>query len=277
MQKVVFITGAATGIGKATAEILHKQGWQLALFDVNTSALEAIRTQLGDDVAIFTGSVTDMLQLQEAVDATVELFGRIDAVWANAGIAKAMPLMLTEEDDWLRVIDVNLNGVYRTIKATAPHIKASQGYVLITSSITSALALPFASGYSATKAAVLNLADAYRTEMSAWNVEVGTIHPTFIRTPLIDKAIYEDKLGTLIRSTSNILFFEFPLSWAASTAAKMINKRKRRDTVPSMSHLPFIWLPRLSNVLMNLWAFRRPVMQKVMSQALEIHEKNQEK
>ncbi|SMO90630.1 NADP-dependent 3-hydroxy acid dehydrogenase YdfG [Thalassovita litoralis] len=272
MTKVVFVTGAATGIGRATVERLHRKGCKLALFDINKPELDALAAQLGGDILTIEGSVRDMAGLQAAADKTAAHFGRIDVVWANAGIARAKPLMLAEEDEWLQVIDINLNGVFRTLRATATYLRDSAGYVLITSSISSTVALPFAGSYVASKAAVLNLAESFRGEMYGWGVEVGTIHPTFIRTPLIDGAIYEDTYGGLIQSTSKLLFFEFPLSWAAWTAERMIMGRKRRNTVPAWTHMPFIWFPRFGNWFAQVWGFRRKAMRRVMEAAIRHHE-----
>lgn len=268
--KVVFVTGAATGIGRETCKILHKNGWRLALFDVNKDQLESLKKELGSGVIIFKGSVTELLQLEEAMAQTKAEFGRIDAVFANAGVVHPNPVVTMEEAEWLRVIDINLNGVWRTVKAATEYLLESKGYVLITSSITSSIALPSASHYVATKAGVLNFAEAYRSEMYGFGVEVGTIHPTFIRTPMIDNAIYEDEVGKIVQSTSKILFFEFPLKWAASTAAGMIMHRRRRATVPDYTHLPFIWFPRLATSFANVWAFRRNVMRRVIEQARAI-------
>ena len=194
-DRIVFVTGAATGIGRATVERLHREGWSIALFDIDGPTITALAAALGPRVVAFPGSVGDLAALEAAMAETVRRFGRIDAVFANAGIARAAPVMLMEEADWLRVVDVNLNGVFRTLKAAAPHLRASRGYVLVTSSITSTVALPFGSAYVATKAAVLNLAEAFRTEMCGYGVEVGTIHPTFIRTPLVEGAIHGTEIG----------------------------------------------------------------------------------
>lgn len=269
-DRIVFVTGAATGIGRATVERLHREGWSLALFDIDGEAIAALAAALGPRVLAFPGSVGDLAALEAAMAETVRRFGRIDAVFANAGIARAAPVMLMEEADWLRVVDVNLNGVFRTLKAAAPHLMASRGYVLVTSSITSTVALPFGAAYVATKAAVLNLAEAFRTEMCGHGVEVGTIHPTFIRTPLVEGAIHGTEIGRLARSTSSILFIEFPLAWVSWTAARMLTKRLRRDTVPSWTHRPILWFPRAANRLINLWAWGPKTMRRIMDRAIEI-------
>ena len=92
-------------------------------------------------------------------------FGSIDAIFANAGIAIINPVINMEESEWLKVIDTNLNGVWRTLKIASPYLLASKGYALVMSSASSTVCLPLASHYSASKSAVLNLAEAYRTEM----------------------------------------------------------------------------------------------------------------
>lgn len=263
MSKVVFITGAGMGIGAATARVLHERGAKLALFDRNAAALDEVAAELGPNCLALVGDVGRLADLEQAMAATQATFGRIDAVFANAGIARINPIVSMTEDEWSRVIDVNLTGVWRTLKAATPYLLASQGYALVTSSASSSVCLPLASHYTASKAGVLNLAEAYRTEMHGFGIEVGTLHPMFVRTAMVNDAVWGNPKGRALAGRSKLLFMDFPLHWVANAAARMIFKRQRRATVPGV-HRPLLWFPRAINALATLLAFRAAKMKALM-------------
>lgn len=262
-HKVVFITGGAMGIGAATAKALHAQGAKVALFDLNEQALQQTAAEIGSDCLCLVGSVGSLAELEQAMARTRQVYGRIDAVFANAGIARINPIVSMAEDEWARVIDVNLTGVWRTLKAATPHLLASQGYVLVTSSAAASVCLPLGAHYTASKAGVLNLAEAYRTEMRGFGIEVGTLHPMFIRTAMVNDHVWGTAQGRRLAQQSKLLFMDFPLQWVADTAARMIFRRGRRATVPGV-HLPLVWFPRAVNWLVSLLAFRPAAMKAVM-------------
>ena len=272
MNRVVFITGAAMGIGAATAKLLHARGAKLALFDLNAQALQRTAAEIGADCLCLSGDVGRLADLEQAMARTQQHFGRIDAVFANAGIARINPIVSMDEAEWARVIDVNLSGVWRTLKAATPHLLASRGYVLVTSSAAASVCLPLGAHYSASKAGVLNLAEAYRTEMRGFGIEVGTLHPMFVRTAMVNDHVWGSAKGRRLAAQSKLLFMDFPLRWVAARAARMIERRSRRATVPGL-HLPLVWFPRAANALVNLMAFRpagmKAVMQDVAGEAVQ--------
>lgn len=272
MHQVVFITGAAMGIGAATAKLLHARGAKLALFDLNAQALQRTAAEIGADCLCLSGDVGRLADLEQAMARTQQHFGRIDAVFANAGIARINPIVSMDEAEWARVIDVNLSGVWRTLKAATPHLLASRGYVLVTSSAAASVCLPLGAHYSASKAGVLNLAEAYRTEMRGFGIEVGTLHPMFVRTAMVNDQVWGTAQGRRLAAQSKLLFMDFPLSWVARRAVRMIERRRRRATVPAV-HLPLLWFPRAANALANLMAFRpagmKAVMQDVAGEAVQ--------
>ena len=263
MSKVVFITGAGMGIGAATAKALHARGARLALFDLNEQALQQTAAEIGADCLCLAGDVGRLADLEQAMARTQQAFGRIDAVFANAGIARINPVVSMSEEEWSRVIDVNLTGVWRTLKAATPHLLASRGYVLVTSSAAASVCLPLGAHYSASKAGVLNLAEAYRSEMRGFGIEVGTLHPMFVRTAMVRDEVWGSEKGRRLASQSKLLFMDFPLPWVAERAARMIQGRRRRATVPGI-HLPLVWFPRAVNALVNLLAFRAGGMKALM-------------
>lgn len=263
MNPVVFITGAAMGIGAATAKVLHARGAKVALFDLNEEALQRTAAEIGANCLCLPGDVGRLADLEQAMARTQQHFGRIDAVFANAGIARINPIVSMDEAEWSRVIDVNLTGVWRTLKAATPHLLASQGYVLVTSSAAASVCLPLGAHYTASKAGVLNLAEAYRTEMRGFGIEVGTLHPMFIRTAMVNDQVWGTDKGRRLAAQSKLLFMDFPLRWVANRAARMIARRSRRATVPGL-HLPLVWFPRAVNALVNLMAFRPRGMKALM-------------
>jgi NAD(P)-dependent dehydrogenase (short-subunit alcohol dehydrogenase family) len=184
-DKVVLITGPARGIGEATARQLAARGARLSLVGMEPERLAALAAELGSHHVWFPCDVTDQRALDDAVARTVETLGGIDVVVANAGIAAHGTMLVADVEALVRVIDVNVSGVIRTVKATLPHIVARNGYVLIVSSAAAFSAMPGLSAYAASKAAVEQLANVLRLEMAVYGVEVGSAHMSWIDTDLV--------------------------------------------------------------------------------------------
>jgi NAD(P)-dependent dehydrogenase (short-subunit alcohol dehydrogenase family) len=130
--KTVLITGAAGGIGAAAARALQARGANVALADLDPGAASALARELGDDRALaLTVDVTDTAALADAVDRTVDRFGSLDVVFANAGIAADPPAKMATIDEarFERVVEVDLLGVWRTVRAALPHVIAARGHV----------------------------------------------------------------------------------------------------------------------------------------------------
>jgi len=162
--RTVLITGAARGIGAETARQLRQRGARLSLVGLEPELLEQRAAELGGDTAFFEADVVDLDALERAAGETVERFGGIDVVVANAGVAGGGPVAAMDPDAFTRVIEVNLLGVYRTVRAALPHVTARSGYVLPIASLAAALHGPMMAAYSASKAGVEALADSLRTE-----------------------------------------------------------------------------------------------------------------
>lgn len=191
--QVILITGAAGGIGAATALRLAKRGAQLVLCDRNETALNAVAAGLEGQHLTMSLDVTDLDACQSAVDAAQRHFGRIDVVWANAGISAFAPFDLMDAAAWHQVIHINLLGTYNIIKAALPAMIAARGYVAITASGASWAHSPSHSAYAASKAGVEALANSLRIELVDRGVDVGVFHPMWIRTPMVtDKQAHHD-------------------------------------------------------------------------------------
>src|ERR1700745_1456244 len=142
-DKVVFITGGARGIGAEVARRLHKKGAKLVLTDLDEAELTALAAELGEDrVLTAVADVRGLPAMQAAAAQAVERFGGIDVVVANAGIASYGSVLQVDPEAVRRVLDVNVLGVFHTVRATLPSIIERRGYVLIVSSLAAFIAAP---------------------------------------------------------------------------------------------------------------------------------------
>ncbi|WP_411281844.1 SDR family oxidoreductase [Gemmatimonas sp.] len=184
-DKVVLITGPARGIGASVAKRLVQQGARVALVGLEAERLQALAHELGAAATWHRADVTDQVALDAAVATAVAHFGRLDVVITNAGIANMGTVSMVDVETMARVIDVNVIGTMRTIKAALPHILASKGYVLIVSSAAAFTAMPGMSAYAASKAAVEQLANVLRLEMLPHGVSVGSAHMSWVDTDMV--------------------------------------------------------------------------------------------
>ena len=229
--KTVLITGAARGIGAESARQLAARGARLSLVGLEPELLEQVASECGD-AAWFETDVTDRDALQAAVDGTVERFGGIDVVMANAGIGAGGTLRTMEPDAWERVIEVNLLGVYRTIRACLPHVVERRGYVLPVASIAAAVHTPGMSAYAASKAAVEALGNSLRGEMAHLGVKVGVAYFSWIDTEMVRGADDNPATKFMRSKLRGPAGRTYPVSEAGEAVAEGIERRARRIVVP---------------------------------------------
>jgi NAD(P)-dependent dehydrogenase (short-subunit alcohol dehydrogenase family) len=189
-QKIAFITGAASGIGRATAELFAEQGWWIGAADRNVSGLETLRDALGSDrCRTWQLDVTD----KAAYDAVIgelaeEADGRLDLLFNNAGVGAAGFFEDIPLEESLKVIDINLVGVINGIYSALPLLKATPNSLCFsTSSSAATYGAPHLAVYTATKFAVKGLTEALAVELSRCNVRVADVLPG-----VIDTAIFGD-------------------------------------------------------------------------------------
>jgi len=185
--KVVFITGGAAGVGAEVARRLHAKGARLVLTDVDADALDRFAATLGDGdrVLTVTADVRDLGAMQAAADAATQRFGGVDVVVANAGIASYGSVLQVDPAAFKRLLDVNVLGVFHTVRATLPSIVDRRGYVLVVSSLAAFTAAPGLAPYNASKAAVEQFANALRLEVAHHGVDVGSAHMSWIDTAMV--------------------------------------------------------------------------------------------
>ena len=187
--KIALITGAARGIGAETARALDRRGVKLVLTDIDAAPLKELAGELGPErLVTAVCDVTDLASMQEAVATGVERFGGIDLVLANAGIGSYGSVKAIDPAAFKRVIDVNLLGVFHTVRAALPSLIERKGYVLIVSSLAAFAPSPGLAAYNASKAGVEHFANALRLELMRDGVGVGSAHMSWIDTPLVRDA-----------------------------------------------------------------------------------------
>ena len=251
-SKVVLITGGGDGIGAEVARRLHAKGAKLVLTDLDEAALVARSAELGGDdrVLTFVADVRDLAAMQAAADQAITKFGGIDVVVANAGIGSYGSVLNVDPEAVKRVLDVNLLGVFHTVRAALPSVIERRGYVLIVSSLAAFTAASGMAPYDMSKAGNEHLAHALRLEVAHLGVAVGSAHMSWI-----DTALVRDSLSDLPTFREQLAKFPWPLNKTATVdkcAAAFvegIEGRKRRVYCPSWVGV-FRWLkPVLSTRL----------------------------
>ncbi|CCG03047.1 SDR family oxidoreductase [Blastococcus saxobsidens] len=183
--KSVLITGAARGIGAELARRAAARGARIALVGLEPEQLAEVAADLGPEHLWVEADVTDADALEAAVQRTVDTFGGLDIVVANAGIAPLTTVMTSSAHALARTIEVNLIGAMLTTHAALPEIAKRRGHVLLISSAAAFTVLPGMSAYCASKAGVERFGDALRLEVAYRGVTVASAHPTWIDTDMV--------------------------------------------------------------------------------------------
>jgi NAD(P)-dependent dehydrogenase (short-subunit alcohol dehydrogenase family) len=234
-DKVALVTGAARGIGFATAEALLARGASVVVVDLEAAGAERAAAQLHDSRALgLAGDVTDRTAMQRAVAAATERFGGLDVVVANAGIAaRVATFRATPTETFERVLDVNLLGVCRTVDAALPEIIRRRGHVVVVSSIYA-----FTNGigtvpYAMSKAAVEQLGRALRAELIQHGASASVAYFGFIDTEMVHRAIDRDPLAeSMFEAVPRPLRKRLAPAAAGEAIARGIERRQPRIIRP---------------------------------------------
>ncbi|WP_112322452.1 SDR family oxidoreductase [Oceanibium sediminis] len=186
--KTMFLTGASSGIGAATARAAVAAGWNVALFARSADKIEALAGELGAQALALPGDVTQEAAQAEAIARTVAHFGALHAVYANAGLgATAMGTEAGELANWREMLDVNIWGALLSAKLALPHLKETKGHILLTGSLAGRAKLK-GSVYGATKWFIHGWAANLQEEVREWGGRCTVIAPGMVDTPFFDES-----------------------------------------------------------------------------------------
>ena len=256
--KTVLVTGAARGIGAETARQLRAKGARLALAGLEPELLEQRASELGGDTAFFEADVSDRDAIASAVDEAAERFGGLDVVIANAGVAGGGPVAHMDPDAFETIIDVNLLGVYRTVRAALPHVTARGGYVLPVASLAAALHGPMMSAYAASKAGVEAFADSLRGELAHTGTAVGCAYFGFIDTDMVRRS-FERRSAQMGQERGAVRLGKWATVESAGAAVVRGVERRARKVYAPRWVLPMLYLRTLVQPLSEASARRQHV------------------
>jgi NAD(P)-dependent dehydrogenase (short-subunit alcohol dehydrogenase family) len=191
LQKVALVTGAARGIGLATAKRFLAEGWRVALLDIERELLHAAVAALAkpDQTLALHCDVSDATGVAAAIDAIGRHFGRLDALVNNAGVAVFAPVLETSDDDWSRILAVNLTGPFLCTKAAVPLMREGGGAIINITSISAVRASTLRSAYGTSKAGLAHLTKQLAVELAALGIRVNAVAPGPVETAMA-KAVH---------------------------------------------------------------------------------------
>lgn len=192
MTRTALITGAARGIGLATARTFLDEGWQVALLDIDGPGQEEAAAGLCADALALTADVAVEAEVNAAVAATIDRFGQVDALVNNAGVAVFKPLLETSPAEWARVLDVNLTGPFLTARAAVPHMPPG-GAVVNIASISGQRASTLRVAYGTSKAGIMHLTKQMAAEFAHLGIRANCVAPGPVDTAMA-KAVHSPEI-----------------------------------------------------------------------------------
>ncbi len=235
IKKVMLITGATSGIGKALANYYYKKNYKLVLTGNSLEKLNKLKKIFKKDTLILQANLTKPKEIKEIVSQSIKKFKRIDVLIANAGLYEPDQIITGNPDRWDNVISVNVSSVFRLINLVLPFMKKNKfGDIAITSSISGHQSIYWEPVYSATKHAIQSFSHGLRTQVAKYNIRVFSIAPGMVMTELwnIDPIKNKKYINNMINKGKAISIedvvecFEFAIT------------RNRRATIRDLVILP---------------------------------------
>lgn len=191
-NKAALVSGGASGIGRAIAEVFLGEGASVVISDINEAMLEeavASLSSLGPVTGV-VGDVREMADGADMVNKTVNTYGAIDILVCNAGITSVMPIEQLSEEEWDAVLTTNVKGMYTLVKAAIPFMKSQGGGSIITlGSEMGIVAVPESPAYNASKGAVIMFTKSIAVDLVRYNIRVNSLCPGITRTPLLQAEV----------------------------------------------------------------------------------------
>ncbi|MGH3332155.1 MAG: SDR family oxidoreductase [Nocardioidaceae bacterium] len=237
--QTILVTGSARGIGAATARGVAAAGGNLILTDVEHKPLHELAAELGHETALaITADVTDLASMEAAVATGIARFGGINTVVANAGIASYGSVLGVDAATFRRVLDINVNGVFHTVRAALPSLIESEGYILVVSALGAFAPALGLTAYNASKAGSEHFANALRLEVAHHGIDVGVAYMSWIDTPLVQDARKDLRaFNELVSRLPPPLNRTTTVEACANAFVEGITKRRRRIYVPGWVRL----------------------------------------
>lgn len=251
--RTVAITGSTGGLGSALATALRARGANLALLDMDEDASRIQAEAFGAPTVArsWRVDVRDYENLETVMNEVRDHFGAVDVVIAGAGITSMAPMSRLDPAVAERVIDINLLGVWRTFRAAMPHIQERRGYMMAISSMAAFIHSPLQTPYTASKAGVWALCDSLRLEMRDSGVGVGSVHPTFFHTAMMDDTIADPAGNALWGGNAKGLWKMVDLETVIRDVVTGIERRS--DTIV---------VPKSNRIVAKAPALFRPIIEK---------------
>jgi NAD(P)-dependent dehydrogenase (short-subunit alcohol dehydrogenase family) len=231
--RVALITGGARGIGLATARALTARGARVALVDLDSDELQSAAAHLGPETLAIPADVTDTAAIAAAVTRAVEHFGAVDLLIANAGIAPMPATARTmDPDEFERVVEVNLLGVYRTVRAGLEHVIERRGQVVLVSSVYAFLNGMLLTPYAVAKAGVEQLGRALRIELAPHGASATVAYFGFVDTGMVQRILDDPSAQQRDELLPAFIRRRITAEAAADAVAQVIERRRARVVAP---------------------------------------------
>ncbi len=232
--KVALVTGAARGIGFETARQLHARGASVVIVDLDGDEAREAAERIGERTLGIAADVTDAGAMRAVVVETVERFGGLDIAMANAGIAppSIATMRSVSSEEWERVIDVNLLGVWHTVRAVLPQITERRGHIVVVASVAAFANGMMGSSYMVSKAGAEQLGRALRTELHPYGASATVAYFGWVDTRMVQETFSRPGAGTLEELAPDFLMRRITPAKAGAAVVRGIEERAPRVFAP---------------------------------------------
>ncbi len=232
--KVALVTGAARGIGFETARQMHLRGASVAVVDLDAEEAREAAERIGERAIGIAADVTDAGAMRAAVAETVDRFGGLDVAMANAGLAppSIATMRSVPAEEWERVVEVNLFGVWHTVRAALPQISERKGHIVVVSSVAAFANGMLGSSYMTSKAAVEQLGRALRTELMPFGAGASVAYFGWVDTRMVQDTFARPGASVLEEIAPDFLMKRITPEEAGAAVVKGIEERAPRIFAP---------------------------------------------